>query len=210
MPVASIQKDQSFKYIWTNTASYGFSIKDKHNFSMLLGQEIYHSQNKKNFQKNRYFPRAFEAGQAWDNMGFGTPQESTSSLSTPDRTASFFGQASYNYNHKYLLSVTMRADGSTKFAPGNQWGYFPSVSGAWVLSEEKFMEDIKWIDQLKLRAAIGLAGNNRISDDMWRYLYTVNSTGGPGFGEATQFGEQWYGNQGGTTFANKNINGKLH
>ena len=67
------------------------------------------------------------------------------------------------------------------------------------------MEDIKWIDQLKLRAAIGLAGNNRISDDMWRYLYTVNSTGGPGFGEATQFGEQWYGNQGGTTFANKNI-----
>ena len=74
---------------------------------MLLGQEIYHSQNKKNFQKNRYFPRAFEAGQAWDNMGFGTPQESTSSLSTPDRTASFFGQASYNYNHKYLLSVTM-------------------------------------------------------------------------------------------------------
>ena len=49
---------------------------------MLLGQEIYHSQNKKNFQKNRYFPRAFEAGQAWNNMGFGTPQESTSSLST--------------------------------------------------------------------------------------------------------------------------------
>ena len=49
----------------------------------------------------------------------------------------------------------MRADGSTKFAPGNQWGYFPSVSGAWVLSEEKFMEDIKWIDQLKLRAARG-------------------------------------------------------
>ena len=84
--------------------------------------------------------------------------------------------------------------------PGNQWGYFPSVSGAWVLSEEKFMEDIKWIDQLKLRAAIGLAGNNRISDDMWRYLYTVNSTGGPGFGEATQFGEQWYGNQGGYYF----------
>ena len=62
------------------------------------------------------------------------------------------------------------------------------------------MEDIKWIDQLKLRAAIGLAGNNRISDDMWRYLYTVNSTGGPGFGEATQFGEQWYGNQGGYYF----------
>lgn len=135
-PVANIQKDYTFKYIWTNTASYGFTLKNVHNISLLLGQEIYHSQNTKNVQKNRYFPRAFEADQAWANMGFGTPQESYTQLSTPDRTASFFGQASYNYNHKYLLSLTMRADGSTKFAPGNQWGYFPSISGAWVLSEE--------------------------------------------------------------------------
>lgn len=129
-PVANIQKDYTFKYIWTNTASYGFTLKNVHNISLLLGQEIYHSQNTKNVQKNRYFPRAFEADQAWANMGFGTPQESYTQLSTPDRTASFFGQASYNYNHKYLLSLTMRADGSTKFAPGNQWGYFPSISGA--------------------------------------------------------------------------------
>lgn len=193
-PVANIQKDYTFKYIWTNTASYGFTLKNVHNISLLLGQEIYHSQNTKNVQKNRYFPRAFEADQAWANMGFGTPQESYTQLSTPDRTASFFGQASYNYNHKYLLSLTMRADGSTKFAPGNQWGYFPSISGAWVLSEENFLNDVEWIDQLKLRAAVGLAGNNRIDNDMWRYLYSVNSTGGPGFGESTQFGEQWYGN----------------
>ena len=189
-PVANIQKDYTFKYIWTNTASYGFTLKNVHNISLLLGQEIYHSQNTKNVQKNRYFPRAFEADQAWANMGFGTPQESYTQLSTPDRTASFFGQASYNYNHKYLLSLTMRADGSTKFAPGNQWGYFPSISGAWVLSEENFLNDVEWIDQLKLRAAVGLAGNNRIDNDMWRYLYSVNSTGGPGFGESTQFGEQ--------------------
>lgn len=204
-PVAMVSKGSSFKYIWTNTATYGFSLKDKHNFSILLGQEIYHNQKKNNYQKNRYFPRAFEAEQAWANMGFGTPQQSTSSLSTPDRTASFFGQASYNYEHKYLLSATMRADGSTKFAPGNQWGYFPSVSGAWVLSEEDFLKDTEWLEQLKLRVAVGLAGNNRIDNDMWRYLYSVNSTGGPGFGEATQFGEQWYGNQGGNKFANKDI-----
>lgn len=205
LPLAKIQKDQTFKYIWTNTASYGFSLKDEHNFSFLLGQEVYHSQNRKNVQENRYFPRAFEAGQAWANMGFGTSKESSTTLSTPDRTASFFGQVSYNYDHKYLLSATVRADGSTKFAPGNQWGYFPSVAGAWVISEEGFMDDIEWLEQLKLRAAVGLAGNNRIDDDMWRYLYAVNSTGGPGFGEATQFGEQWYGNQGGDKFANSKI-----
>lgn len=204
-PVAIVQKDNSFNYIWTNTASYLFSLKEIHNFSFLLGQEIYNSQTRNNYQKNRYFPRAFEAEQTWSNMGFGTPQVSDTSLSTPDRTASFFGQVSYNYMRKYLLSATMRADGSTKFAPGNQWGYFPSVSGAWVISEEKFMKNVEWIDQLKLRAAVGLAGNNRIDNDMWRYLYSVNSTGGPGFGESTQFGEQWYGNQGGNKFANKDI-----
>lgn len=89
-------------------------------------------------------------------------------------------------------------------------GIFPSVSGAWVLSEEKFMEDIKWIDQLKLRAAIGLAGNNRISDDMWRYLYTVNSTGGPGFGEATQFESNGMVIKGVLLLPIKILNGKPH
>ena len=205
LPLAHVKGQDSFKYIWTNTASYGFTLDEKHNLSFLLGQEIQHSNYKVNFQKNRYFPEGFTASQAWSNMGFGTPYESYTTVSTADRTASFFGQASYNYNHKYLLSLTMRADGSTKFAPGNQWGYFPSVAGAWVISEEGFMEDVEWVDQLKLRAAIGKAGNNNINNDLWRYLYAVNSTGGPGFGEATQFGEQWYGNSGGNQFANKSI-----
>ncbi|MCE5179947.1 MAG: TonB-dependent receptor [Porphyromonadaceae bacterium] len=204
-PISKIEKRQSLRYIWTNTANYGFTVKDDHNFSFLLGQEIFHDQEKINFQQNRYFPRAFEAQQAWDNMGFGTPQESYSSTSTPDRMASFFGQANYNLNHRYLLSLTMRADGSTKFAPGNQWGYFPSIAGGWVISEEDFMKDLTWINQLKIRAAMGVSGNNSIKNDQWRYLYGINSTGGPGFGEATQFGEKWYGNLGGNTFANKDI-----
>lgn len=205
LPLAKIEKEQRFQYLWTNTANYGFKWKDVHDLSILLGQEVQHSQTKKNVQESRYFPRAFEANQAWSNMGFGTPKESSTSQTTPERMASFFGQLNYNYNHKYLLSLTMRADGSTKFSPGNQWGYFPSVAGAWVLSQEGFLSDVEWIEQLKLRAAVGMAGNNNIDDDMWRYLYAVNSTGGPGFGEATQFGEQWYGNQGGDKFANKKI-----
>lgn len=204
-PLATLGNEFQMSYVWTNTASYNMTIKDDHNLSFLLGQEINHSQKRANTMTNRYFPRAFTAREAWNNMGFGTPYQSTSSLSTADRTASFFGQASYNFQHKYLASVTMRADGSTKFAPGHQWGYFPSVSGAWVMSEEPFMKDIKWITQLKLRAAIGLAGNNRIDNDMWRALYAINSTGGPGFGETTQYGEQYYGNNGGAKFYNEEI-----
>lgn len=204
-PLATLGNEFQMSYVWTNTASYNMTIKDDHNLSFLLGQEINHSQKRANTMTNRYFPRAFTANEAWDNMGFGTPYQSTSSLSTADRTASFFGQASYNFQHKYLASVTMRADGSTKFAPGHQWGYFPSVSGAWVMSEEPFMKNIKWITQLKLRAALGLAGNNRIDNDMWRALYAINSTGGPGFGETTQYGEQYYGNNGGAKMYNEDI-----
>lgn len=205
LPVAAITDKHTEKYTWTNTASYGFDIDNLHNFSFLLGQEIQHNQTKQSFIKNRYFPRSISADRALNNMGLGTPWESTSSLSTPERTASFFGQTSYNYDHKYLASITFRADGSTKFSPGEQWGYFPSISGAWVLSKESFLENNPIISNLKLRAAIGLAGNNRIDNDMWRYLYSVNTTGGPGFGEVTENGEKWYGNASGSTFANTKI-----
>ena len=192
MPVATISNGKRLRYIWTNTAVYNTSIKDDHNLSFLIGQEISEFQDRSNEMTNHYFPRTFTAKEAWNNMGFGTTYESTSELSAPNRTASFFGQVSYNYKHKYLISATFRADGSTKFAPGHQWGYFPSISGAWVISEEPFMKKFDWISQLKLRVAIGLAGNNNINDDMWHLLYNISNTGGAGFGETTRYGEKYY------------------
>ena len=138
-------------------------------------------------------------------MTFGTPYQTTSNLSTADRMASFFGQANWNWDHRYFLSLTFRADGSTKFAPGNQWGYFPAISGAWDMKKEPWLKDVKWIDQLKLRMSYGLTGNNNIKNDMWRPLYAINSTGGPGFGETTQYGDQYYDNQNGNRFENRDI-----
>lgn len=205
LPVAEITNYRKEAYTWTNTATYDLSINKINNFSFLLGQEIYNTQNKQEYQKNRYFPRSVDAGKAFDNMGLGTPWESTSTRSTPNRTASFFGQVNYTYNHKYLASASLRADGSTKFAPGNQWGYFPSISAGWVISKEKFMKDIKWIDSWKIRASIGTSGNNSIDDDLWRYLYSVSTTGGPGFGEATTNGEQYYSFGSGNKLANPKI-----
>ena len=206
-PVASISNGQSFSYTWTNTANYAFTLEDKHNLSFLLGHEMTHSQSESNGITNRYFPRSFTAQEAWNNMGFGTnsPNGATSNLSTANRMLSFFGQANYNFDHKYLVSFTFRADGSTKFAPGHQWGYFPAVSGAWVLSQEKFMKDIKWINQLKLRASYGLTGNNNVDNDLWRMQYAINSSGGPGFGEVTLYGDQYYFNSNGTKMTNPEI-----
>lgn len=199
LPVAQIEKYQQDMYTWTTTASYDWTIKDVHNFYALIGYELYHRQRTTSTQKNRYFPENITASKAFDNMGLGTPYESTSARSTAYRTNSYFGQINYNYDHKYLASVTFRADGSSMFSPGNQWGYFPSVSAAWVLSQENFMKDIEWINEFKLRAAIGKAGNNNVDADMWRYLYTINSTSGPAFGESgaagngnSNEGDQYY------------------
>ena len=206
-PVAALTKRTSESYTWTNTATYDMTLKELHNFSFLLGQEIYNSQYKENKQTTHLFDRDIDAETALNNMALGEPYSSANDTytltSTPNRTASFFGQISYNFDHKYLLSGTLRADGSTKFAPGNQWGWFPSISGAWVINKEKFLKDVKWIDLLKVRASFGLAGNNNISDDLWRYLYTTNNSGGPGFGESTANGELFYGAP--NSYPNKDI-----
>ena len=202
-PVAQIVKRTTQSYTWTNTASYDMTIKDNHNLSFLLGQEIYNTQYTESTQKNRYFDRSITADRAFDNMGLGDAYLSETFKSTPDRTASFFGQVSYNWKHRYLVSGTVRADGSTKFAPGNQWGWFPSISGAWVVSDEPFMKNVKWITNLKLRVAFGLAGNNNIDADLWRYRYTISNEGGPGFGEQRQYGEMYYSSP--SLYPNKDI-----
>ncbi|WP_303037583.1 TonB-dependent receptor [uncultured Duncaniella sp.] len=192
-PVAQIEKLQTNSYTWTTTASYDWTLNDKHNFYALAGFELYHKQTEKTTQKNRYFPDNITADKALDNMSLGTPYQSSSERGTAIRTTSYFGQLNYNFDHKYLLSATFRADGSSMFAHGHQWGYFPSVSAAWVLSEENFLKDAEWLNELKFRAAIGKAGNNNIDADMWRYLYTTKTEGGPAFGEVTPNGELWYG-----------------
>ncbi len=206
MPVARLTNRTTESYTWTNTASYDMTIKDMHNLSFLLGQEIYHTQYKENQQGAHLFDKGIDAETAINNMSLGQPyaQDTYTLRSTANRTASFFGQVSYNFDHKYLLSATFRADGSSKFAPGNQWGYFPSVSGAWVVNREKFLKDVKWLDQLKIRAAFGLAGNNNINDDLWRFLYTSNSSGGPEFASTTASnGELYYSTP--SNYPNKDI-----
>lgn len=96
---------------------------------------------------------------------------------------SFFGRLSYDYKETYMATVVMRADGSSNFARGHRWGYFPSVSAGWVLSNESFMESSKsWLDFLKLRGSWGQNGNSNI--DNFQYLATVafDLTGAYSFG----------------------------
>jgi len=81
---------------------------------------------------------------------------------------SYIGRVQYSYANKYLLSASYRADGSSKFAPGNKWGYFPSLSAGWRVKEESFLKDVKAISDLKLRASYGETGFNGIGNYVWQ------------------------------------------
>ncbi len=99
---------------------------------------------------------------------------------------SYIGRVNYNYESRYLFEFMMRADASTKFAPENMWGYFPSVSAGWVASEEPWFHEVKWlkwIDYLKIRASWGLTGRDNTAAWQWMRIYAQDADRGPVFGD---------------------------
>ena len=174
-PSAERTKSHSEGYRLANTLTYRNFFKRAHSVNLMIGQEINHSQTDNTLMSARYFPISITADAALENFALGTPNQSTSFKDTPVRTSSFFGRALYDYRNRYYATFTFRADGSTKFAPGKQWGYFPAGSLAWRISNESWMKPVKFISDLKLRASLGLAGNNRIGNDLWQNIYRVKS-----------------------------------
>lgn len=101
-------------------------------------------------------------------------------------TLSYIGRLNYSYAYKYLLEFLLRSDSSTKFAPENYWGLFPSVSAGWVLSEESWFDKEKWgIDFLKVRASFGLTGRDNATAWQWMQVYAQDANKGTVFGEGT-------------------------
>ncbi len=102
-------------------------------------------------------------------------------------TLSYIGRVNYAYANKYLFEFLVRSDASTKFAPANYWGVFPSFSAGWVMSEENwFKKALPWVDFLKIRGSFGLTGRDNITPWQWTRLYNSNQWGGPVFGESAE------------------------
>ncbi len=102
------------------------------------------------------------------------------------RQASWLGRVNYNYANRYLVTLTGRADGSSKFGANNKWGFFPSAALAWRVSEEAFMENAAWIDNLKVRASYGYAGNQNFGNfaslaSLAQYSYNLGGSKATGF-----------------------------
>ncbi len=98
-------------------------------------------------------------------------------------TMSYIGRLNYAYANKYLFEFLMRADASTKFAPENMWGIFPSLSAGWVISKEEWLKDNEWVDYLKLRGSYGLTGRDNTAAWQWMQVYAQDANRGPVFGE---------------------------
>ena len=123
------------------------------------------------------------------NTALSIDQNPLNSFNTVNRVGlnSYLSRVNYSYNSKYLFSASIRADGSSKFAAGKKWGYFPAVSVGWVASKEKFLQSLRWIDNLKLRGSYGATGNNGIQDFLFRdLLFAANYPVGAGNGISTQ------------------------
>jgi len=149
----------------TNTLNYNFKkiLNKDHNLTVLLGQEFI--KNESNILTNviHGFPSSFTFSDARVLTTQGSANSIDHRFLNDYKLFSFFGRANYDYKSKYLLSVALRADGSSKFAPGRQWGYFPSVSGAWRIIQEDFMKNTtSWLSDLKIRLSYGAAGNDGI------------------------------------------------
>lgn len=170
-------RDQRLTWQWDNSVSYETTIAQDHKISGLFStsaSEIsrdYTEVTGRGFAENIF---------SYYNLGL--------SLKTGDRPIgsdfsgsslmSYVGRVNYVYADKYYLTATARYDGSSKFAPDERWGLFPSISGAWNITEENFMKDQRFFDQMKLRVGYGSVGNQQVDDFgyMSLYLPTINGT----------------------------------
>ncbi len=191
------QSDGSgYSLVWTNTLSYEFDLANEHHLSALLGSETskYDGSSTSSYGVNLTpgfddWEHAYVSNTDMSHTNrkvSGAPYDST-------RGQSFFARLGWSWKDRYMVNATLRADGSSKFAKGHRWGYFPSVSAGWTLTEEDFMKSTaSWLDFLKLRLSWGQVGNANIN--CYQYLapvttsYTYYNFGSAGGTDAWQQG----------------------
>lgn len=154
----SYSKERQYVLEWlTNyTGTFG-----KHNVKGMAGYSYQYSQYEGLNNENKDFPND---GLTYNNMGTGEYAKEEGkvlmgSYKNDCKLIAFFGRVSYDFDGKYMFTASLRHEGSSKFGVDNKWGNFPAVSAGWRISQESFMKDIKWINDLKLRADYGVTGN---------------------------------------------------
>ncbi|MBC7616235.1 MAG: TonB-dependent receptor [Pedobacter sp.] len=209
LPAITLENSDGTTFINTNTLNYKPKLGTNHVLDLLVGQEL----NKYDVQSAnstiKWFPINITAAEAFASIQkaeppVGSVQDKPTTATGGSRQLSFFARASYSYKARYLATLNYRRDGSSFFAKGKRWGDFPSAQIAWRVSEEEFIksQNWDWLGSFKIRASYGIAGNNRIGQDLFRTLFSANSISG---GYAASDGSVTTGLIAGNVLANPNI-----
>jgi TonB-linked SusC/RagA family outer membrane protein len=172
-PYAYDYNDNNLNYTFYQTLTWDKLFADKHTVGAMIGQSF------SSFELS-YFSGRMEGyfDETITDLNAGVFNPTATGAVKADKLASYFGRFNYNYNEKYFLEATFRVDGSSRFAPGHRWGFFPAAMAAWRLDQEPFLADLSFISALKLRASWGKLGNIdgplQTNTSMNRYLNTVS------------------------------------
>ena len=176
------ERSRTYGFTQQYVGNYSFNINEDHIFDITAGYEGYEYNNEyvDASGQNLYNPDSYWVNNTIDQRkGYGAMNSYA--------TEGIFGRLNYNYKDTYIGSVSYRRDASSRFHPDNRWGNFFSGSAAWVLSNEKFMEDVDWVDMLKLKASFGQQGNDNIGN-YYAYLDQFQMTGADGvFSDGTLY-----------------------
>ncbi|MFD1770210.1 SusC/RagA family TonB-linked outer membrane protein [Sphingobacterium suaedae] len=166
------------EWTWTNTLNWR-KVIDKHNLNILAGTEAIDNRSRDiSANRNGYF---ILNSLDYFYLDAGTSNFGNTGIGALGALFSIFGKVDYSYDDRYILSATVRRDGSSNFGEKNRYGVFPGISGAWRLSNEAFMSSAKWISDLKLRVGYGVTGNQRIPSFQYmnRYASIINESSYP-------------------------------
>ena len=170
------QSTMTMRNSWSvnNVLTYNTKIASRHKITAMVGQEYLKSGSE--YLRGQAKQFAIE-DLGVDKLNAGDLASLVETSRSDKKRLSFFARGFYNYDDRYMATVTFRADASSVFAKGNRWGFFPSFAGAWTISNEPWMKQVSWIDNLKLRLGYGTVGNDRISSYMTSDIYTVVKVG---------------------------------
>ncbi|WP_337943530.1 SusC/RagA family TonB-linked outer membrane protein [Prevotella sp.] len=157
--VADATNETEMNWSWENTLNYNFKI-DKHDFSVMAGNALYQNEAETYTGSGHDI---ISPSMLFYNLGALQNSQKISSNYIKTTMASFFGRINYKFNEKYLLTLTFREDGSSVLASKHKWGFFPSAAFAWRMKEEKFLKNVEWLYNLKLRLSYGISGNSAVS-----------------------------------------------
>lgn len=161
----------TLQWNWANTLNYNKTINNTHYINVLLGSEAV-SNKYEEFTAGR--SKFFSDDVDYRYLNAGEGDQTNGGFANDWKTFSYFGRLNYDYMHKYLLEAVVRRDASSRFGAANRWGTFPAFSAGWRISEEGFMGDVPWLDDLKLRAGWGQNGNDQIGNYDTYAIYSAN------------------------------------